>query len=286
MRSFSFALFAFFASACGGDKAVVDAAVDTAVPVDLAVDASPDAAPFGEPLFGTPNEKTGLSSEQCRPMCTNCSDGTFESPTFDEARLDALRAWTLVDAPALLASDPYETEPPVVSPSSVCAVVVEDAEARTYNVRTFESREAAENEGAIVTHYGVCGLCSSLEDLAVYAGTPDLTDPVRACGLRASSSHASLRACLEELGFTSPCADIWAYNTTHTRNACLSVCVRLLSAPYHNADGSLNACLQCDEDMSGDVFKAVAGRTRRNTGVASSMCRPCSEVHRIGHVYE
>lgn len=276
MRRWLFVLASLFVPACDS----------TSLAVDASVDASPDAAPFGEPLFGTPNEKTGLSSEQCRPMCTNCADGTFESQAFGEARLEALRAWTLVDAPALLASDPYETAPPVVSPSSVCAVVIEDAEARTYNVRAFENREAAEAEGAIVTHYGVCGLCSSLADLAVYAGTPDLTDPVRACGLSASSSHESLRACIAEIGFTEPCADIWAYNTTHTREACLSTCVRLLSAPYHNADGSLNACLQCDEDMSGDVFKAVAGRTRRNTGVASSMCRPCSEVHRIGHEYE
>ena len=67
--------------------------------------------------------------------------------------------------------------------------------------------------------------------------------------------------------------------TTH------AACMADLDAPYNNADGSLNDCLQCDEDESGAVFKAVAGRTRRNTGLASSICRPCSEVKPLIHDY-
>jgi hypothetical protein len=38
--------------------------------------------------------------------------------------------------------------------------------------------------------------------------------------------------------------------------------------------------------MSGPVFKAVAGRTRRNTGIASALCRPCSEVRPLLHDYK
>ena len=67
---------------------------------------------------------------------------------------------------------------------------------------------------------------------------------------------------------------------------CLQVCLDLLDAPYHEDDGSLNECLQCDEDLSGPVFKAVAGRTRRNTGLASALCRPCDEVRQVVHRYE
>jgi hypothetical protein len=67
---------------------------------------------------------------------------------------------------------------------------------------------------------------------------------------------------------------------------CLEVCLELLDAPYHLPDGSLNACLQCDQEMSGDVFEAVAGRTRRNTGLTSALCRPCAEVRPLVHVYE
>jgi hypothetical protein len=56
--------------------------------------------------------------------------------------------------------------------------------------------------------------------------------------------------------------------------------------PYNLEDGSLNSCLQCDEDISGAVFKTVAGRTRRNSGLASAICRPCETVWRIEHAYE
>lgn len=36
----------------------------------------------------------------------------------------------------------------------------------------------------------------------------------------------------------------------------------------------LNPCIQCDECASGPMFMKLAGRTRRNTGIASSILRP------------
>ena len=133
---------------------------------------------------------------------------------------------------------------------------------------------------------GVCGLCSSLEDLAVYLEQPDLTDPVRACGLMFPRGPAEDHlACLRALGFTEPCAQIWYFNTVHTRERCLAPCVAALDEPYHLPDGSLNECILCDEVQSGPVFKAVAGRTRRNSGVASALCRPCREVRPLVHRY-
>jgi hypothetical protein len=92
-------------------------------------------------------------------------------------------------------------------------------------------------------------------------------------------------ACLRALGFTAPCAQIWYFNTLHTRDQCLLPCLAALGQPYHQADGTLNECLVCDEEKSGPVFKAVAGRTRRNTGVPNAMCRPCAEVLPLVHVY-
>ena len=90
-------------------------------------------------------------------------------------------------------------------------------------------------------------------------------------------------ACIEGLGFTKPCAQIWAYNSKNTQAECLVVC--LSDTTYNKPDGSLSDCLQCDETKSGPVFKAVAGRTRRNTGIASSICRFCEEVQIIEHAY-
>ena len=106
---------------------------------------------------------------------------------------------------------------------------------------------------------------------------------MRACGLEFFSDVEGNQQCLEEMGFTSACAEIWTYNTVNTRNECLDVCLTALSEAYHKEDGSLNDCIQCDEDISGPVFKAVAGRTRRNSGLATALCRPCETVWRIEH---
>ena len=247
---------------------------------------APAAGCSGTVLFGRPNAKTGLDDTQCQPRCT-CSGVTFEAPLYGQADIDALLAWKQLDPPAMLSADPYASPAPDVgSPDRVCAVV-RGAEPKTYRVQTFESEAAAKAAGAIPTHYGPCGLCSSLANLAVYMRYPDLTAPVRDCGLKGVSGDAAAQlACIGALGFEPPCAQIWSYNTDATRAACFDTCISVLGKPYHQEDGSLNACLQCDEDKSGPVFKAVAGRTRRNTGLGNALCRPCSEVRPLLHHYD
>ena len=117
-------------------------------------------------------------------------------------------------------------------------------------------------------------------------GNDDLTAPVRDCGLATTADGGNADVdCLTALGFDLPCAQIWAYNTAHTRSVCLDICAPILYQPYNQPDGTLNACLQCDEDQSGPVFKAVAGRTRRNCGIPNAICRPCSEVQPLVHAY-
>lgn len=64
-----------------------------------------------------------------------------------------------------------------------------------------------------------------------------------------------------------------------------AICLANLDQPYNLEDGTLNPCIQCDEDESGPVFKAVAGRTRRNSGLPNAICRPCSEVRPLVHAY-
>lgn len=234
-------------------------------------------------LYGRPNENTGLSADQCGPACP-CLDG-WQAPEYTDADIDALEALQPSTIFEPLGADPYATpEDFPLDEASVCAVVVSGDD---YTLETFPDDAAAEAAGAQVTHDGACGLCSPLQDLAVYMRQGDLTEPVRACGLMGlSGGEEAQLQCLRELGFTEPCAQIWGYNTTHTRTMCLQTCLDLLDAPYHEPDGSLNACLQCDEDLSGPVFKAVAGRTRRNTGLASALCRPCDQVRRVVHRYD
>ncbi len=155
---------------------------------------------------------------------------------------------------------------------------------RTYRLEDYPSEAAATAAGAKVTHFGHCGVCSTLENLAVYMRVNDLTAPVRACGMT-SATLADDVACLQRLGFDLPCAQIWAYNTQNTRARCLSECLTALGASYNLPDGSLNPCLQCDETQSGPVFKWKAGRTRRNCGLPNAICRSCGEVRPLVHAY-
>lgn len=259
-------------AACGTEPAADEACV---VP--------PPATGPSEVLFGLPTAATGLTGAQCAPSC-GCGDEAFAPPQYSAADAAALLDWTLLAPYAPLVADPYAA-PPTAAPAEdgVCAVVVEAA---GYRLVDSPSADAARAAGALPTHTGACGVCSTLADLAVYMRTPDLTAPVRDCGLEnlngAAADHV---ACLQALGFTEPCADIWYYNTLHTSDACAAVCFAKLDAPYNLPTGELNACLQCDEDESGAVFAAVAGRTRRNTGLPSSICRPCAEVEPIVHDY-
>jgi hypothetical protein len=205
----------------------------------------------------------------------------------DPALLAALRATIPLD-PIPLAGDPYLAwrgrEPPEPPPATVCGVRFE-ADRVHYRLRTFTSAEAARAAGHAVTHEGTCGTCSTLQDLAVYLERPDLTAPVRRCGMRLTRADAL--ACLEGLGFSGPCAATWNANIENTKYACFFTCMLSWAEgdPATGPDGRLNPCLQCDEDRSGPVFKATAGRTRRNSGIQSSIPRPADQVAPVVHDY-
>ncbi len=251
---------------------------------------APDAgpAPSCSRLFGAPNPHTGLGPDQCGPTC-GCGPTVWTAPTYDTAFVAALSRWRLRDPFPPLPADPYDGPPAAPErPDTVCAVVrLPDAEGYpSYRLADFDDEAAARAAGAVPTHTGRCGVCSTLENLAVYIQQPDLAGPVRACGLRGiAEGEAATLTCLRDLGFDLPCAQIWNYNTQHTRRVCLGVCLAALNQPYHLPDGGLNPCIQCDEDESGAVFKAVAGRTRRNSGLPNALCRPCAEVRPLVHDY-
>lgn len=251
---------------------------------DVAVDV-PSAAPCTV-LFGLPNEKTGLTDAQCRPVC-DCEGRRFEPPRYDDAWIAALEARVLVTPMEAPTEDPYEhPDAHVPQTDKVCGVLPDAGTPGGYRLRTYDDAASAEADGAKVSHEGACGLCSTLADLVVYMRHPDLTDPVRACGmLGIGPGDDAMMACLRDLGFTEPCATIWFFNTKHTQARCMKDCMALFDKPYHDENGDLNACLLCDEVESGPVFKSVAGRTRRNTGLPSSMCRPCQEVLAVVHEY-
>ncbi len=245
---------------------------------------APIDAGCSQPLFGHPVAQTGLPAGDCRPTCT-CGPRPFTSPEWTQPRLDALTGWTL-DAPyAEVTADPYAAAPPA-RPAGVCAMVVTDLATHRYRLETMADEAAILAAAAHLTHHDACGVCSTLADLRVYAADPDLGAPVRQCGVDTFSKGFEANVqCLQNLGFTRPCAQIWAWNTANTRSKCLDPCIRYGGSSYHETDGGLNLCLSCDEAKSGPVFKAIAGRTRRNTGIASAICRPCAEAAPVAHDY-
>ena len=250
-----------------------------------ATPAPPLPNPSCEGLYGAPNENTGLSSDDCFARIEG--NETWAPRVWDAAALAELRSWTLENPPVVLMEDPYLTTPDLQpDEEAVCAVMVTGEQA--YRLQTFASSSAAELAGGIITHGVGCGSCSSLGDLAAYAETPDQAGPVRQCALEnLQGTVEELDACIQDaVGFSPPCARAWAYNAVNDARECQSICVAELDSPYNQEDGSLNRCLQCDEDNSGPVFKTVAGRTRRSSGLAAAICRPCDQVWRVDHEYE
>ncbi|CAK93061.1 unnamed protein product (macronuclear) [Paramecium tetraurelia] len=185
--------------------------------------------------------------------------------------------------------------------TSVCAIKYDDYEKQMqsdlnfrYHLKQFNSKEEAEENQFIVTHQGKCGACSTLQDLAVYL-TTDLTRPVRKCGLMYGLSQHYLLKCIKGLGFTDTCAQVWLYNTLNTKKSCFWPCMQQIhpnsksTSFLTNEDfvknGKLNKCLQCDEDISGPIFKYESGRTRRNSGIKSEIDRPDDQIYDITHCY-
>ena len=240
------------------------------------------------PFFGRPNALTGLSADQCSPTC-GCGSTAWTAPDYSPAFSAALITdWTLTAPYPPITVDPYASPaPPDDPPGTVCAVLstgTNDAGQRLYVLNTYASEDAAHGAGASPTHFGHCGVCSTLANLAVYMQVNDLTAPVRACGINSSTEQENIN-CLQVIGFDLPCSQIYYFNTVNTRSLCLSPCLSSLGQPYNLPDGGLNDCLRCDETESGPVFKAVAGRTRRNSGLANALCRPCGEVQPLLHDY-
>ena len=208
---------------------------------------------------------------------------SFNEPSFaKEDRQKAIKAFLekIPLNPYKTIDNAYKAQIVAYDPSLVCAIKYQN-DGVHYRLQTFASRKEALDAGYILTHLGGCGSCSTLQDLAVYLQHSDLTSMVRGCGVRPFAQ----KRCLEKIGFSSECGKIWRQNIAHTAKKCLFVCLRHYGDPYNEEDGSLNPCLSCDEKYSGPVFKAVAGRTRRNSGIESAILRRGEEVADVVHDY-
>ena len=210
----------------------------------------------------------------------------------DERMLAALESRQIAN-PIMLQGDPYLSggrrviDPPAGHSieTAVCGVRFLDPARVRYEIRTLRDETDAAARGFRVTHHGYCGTCSTLRDLAAYLRHRDMTYAVRSCSTRIG--RGPMLSCLKKLGFSHECALTWYYNIRNTARQCLWTCLAswIRQEPLNRPDGSLNACLQCDEDMSGPIFKYWAGRTRRNSGIRSEIGRRREEIRPVTHDY-
>jgi len=115
----------------------------------------------------------------------------------------------------------------------------------------------------------------------------DLVTKGTECTVRGFFNFEDGVNCYQDIGYSEQCAKMWVHNGQTTIWACGLSCIpyRLLSIPNNGPlpNCQLNDCLQCDEDQSGPLFKKVAGRTRRRTGLLSGIIRPCDSILLVNH---
>lgn len=165
-----------------------------------------------------------------------------------------------------------------------------------YRMATYDSAEEAEEDAAQLTHWGACGVCSTMKDLAAmmtYTRLEDLDIVDRAikCSLRGEASFDDGVACYTDIGFTEDCAKIWVHSGLNAGEDCRDTCKGMISSssstrsPYNGPapDCALDACLQCYSDESGQVFEAFSGRTLRRSGLLSKVVWPCDGILPVNH---
>lgn len=135
----------------------------------------------------------------------HCTNGDDPCPTGDQVPqmeyssefVLYLRSLQLTN-PFELSCDPYEDEtcdtvPPLsdltaLGDAAACGVVYEAVPEGQcpvrYSLQSFASVAELESAGAVLTHHGACGVCSSLQDLAVYIANVNLVDAGTECSIR------------------------------------------------------------------------------------------------------
>jgi len=223
-----------------------------------------------------------------------CAYGNGTCPTWQPQNYtmnftNQLMSQTAVN-PYDLSCNPYEnstcqTTPPQGA-DGVCAIRYTESSCTRYAMETFPNTTAAEAANFTVTHIGKCGLCSTTQDLAVYMNIFDMTTVGKKCAIKSIVNTNWGINCFKDLGMTTPCARIWTYDAIWDSKKCGWICTKELLKPFNGPPPfcEINDCLQCDEDEAGPIFKEFGGRTRRRSGLASAITRPCDTVAQIDHV--
>ncbi|KAG7374772.1 hypothetical protein IV203_013867 [Nitzschia inconspicua] len=203
--------FAFFAkdvdavlASCGGCHCLPDEEEDMGCPFNDVV------KEFNRDQINTWKSQTAIN-----PFTINCNP--FEDGTFCDT------------------DPPLDSELLQLGDTAVCAIHYERAiaadgvtqlcENTAYRLKTYPSRQEAEAAGGYVTHLGHCGVCSTMQDMAVYAEYLQHTSPGNFCRRQSFTSLENGIACYRSLGMTQDCARIWADTSWNTAKNCFGSCV-------------------------------------------------------------
>ena len=159
----------------------------------------------------------------------------------------------------------------------------------SYELKTFESKLKAEQNLHVVTHYGTCGVCSTLQDLATYILNTDMTSIGIDCAFRGLANITDGIQCYKNVGYTNDCSVAWLTTSFLTNIHCGNICREhaVLKKPNNKPNSpncELADCILCDEINTGPFFKKYAARTRRNSGLTSLIVRNCTEIITLKHL--
>lgn len=143
---------------------------------------------------------------------------------------------------------------------------------------TYESKEIAEADNAILLHLGPCGMCSNIEDKNAYNTTAmSLTKIALKATVGSIFSKTLAVKGMAESGLSDQCVECWIGNMRNTLIHCFGTCMTSSRASC-DENGELTKCLYCDEVHSGMYFRRCAGMTRRRAGIETDICRKPGEI--------
>lgn len=182
--------------------------------------------------------------------------------------------------------------------AAVCAYKFEqgvECSGRNYEILNYESTQAAEEDGAVVTHTGACGVCSNAKDLWARMRTiDDFETETLICAtlyiVQPDSDEEKFNAliqCAIKAGLSSECALLFAHLGAATVGTCRDACTSNTEAGSTQTNGppptcSITPCLECTTSWN-MYFGDMAGRTMERSGITENTAKSCSVFSRLDH---
>jgi hypothetical protein len=192
------------------------------------------------------------------PITLQAEDGTACFPF-----LDSIGALNYAESqlPACVPPDSSTTTGFCGYKYAEAATDASDCPNREYEMNDYASEEEVAADGAIAIHSGPCGVCSDAQDLAVRMSTMDsLQSKSITCGTQFvfGGTFSGLVDCYETIGFTTPCATLWAHFAASNTELCAGDCAGQITLNGDPPLCELGSCLSCAADFEAE-FNDLAG---------------------------